>query len=129
MAKKEFIAYAGSKHIIEWYFDDDGNSQSLEYFMELDRESQKKLLYLFKRMGDFGEIADKTKFRTEGAPIYGFKPNRDRFLCFFQKGRKLIVTNAFFKKGQKLPKAERDRAVRCMDDYLERVEQGGYYDE
>ncbi len=53
---------------------------------------------LFKRMGDFGIINDKTKFRNEGDKIYAFKSQPNRFLSFFIEGRKIIVTNAFKKK-------------------------------
>jgi len=38
---------------------------------------------LFKRIGDFGKISDKTKFRNEKDGIYAFKPQPDRLLSFF----------------------------------------------
>ena len=56
--------------------------------------NQMKLLYLVKRIGDFGKISDKTKFNFEEDGIWAFKPKPDRFLSFFTSGNKIIITNA-----------------------------------
>jgi hypothetical protein len=91
---KEYLAYQGTKYTIEWYFNPNGHSQSLGYFEQLTPKRQDKLIYLFKMMADFGRISDITKFRNEGDGIYAFKPQPDRFLCFFFRGK----TNYLFKK-------------------------------
>nr|WP_198027384.1 hypothetical protein [Candidatus Paracaedibacter symbiosus] len=83
MSNREYIAYEGEKYIIEWFFTQDEKSPVLEYYTMLDRVQKIKLLILFKRMGDFGKIIDKTKFNNEDDKIYAFKPQPDRFLCFF----------------------------------------------
>ena len=57
------------------------------------------------------------------------KPQPDRYLCFFFKGRKSIVTNAFEKKFQKLPKVEKERALTAYRSYERRVIEGSYYEE
>lgn len=59
-------------------------------------------------MGEQGKFFDKTKFNYEGDGIYAFKPQPDRYLCFFFKGKKIVVTNAFCKKTQKLPMNEKE---------------------
>ena len=71
-------------------------------------------------MGDFGKILDITKFRAEGDEIYAFKPQPDRYLCFFKKGKKIIVTNAYRKSGDKIPKSEKQLAINNRADYLSR---------
>ncbi len=73
-------------------------------------------------------IQNKTIFRNEADGIYAFKPKPDRFLCFFFKGKKIIVTNAFKKKQDKLPKQEKDRALARRADYEARVKKGIYYE-
>ena len=83
---------------------------------------------LLKRMGDFGRIFDKTKFRNEGEQIFAFKPKPDRFLCFFTAGRKIIITNGFVKKSDKLPPGEKDRALRAKADFETRMKKGTYYE-
>ena len=123
------IAYEGQEFTIEWYFDAKGRSQALEYFDAQPKELQRKLLNLFRLMADHGKIFDKTKFRNEEDGIYAFKPQPDRYLCFFVKGKKIIVTNAFMKKTQKLPKNEKEHALQVYRSYWERVKEGSYYEE
>ena len=89
--KKEYIAYEGQEFTVEWYHNSSGKSLVLDYYKALDIDDRIKLLRLFKRMGDSGEIRDKTKFNSEGDKIYAFKPQPFRFLCFFFDGKKIIV--------------------------------------
>jgi phage-related protein len=123
----ELIAYEGEKFSIEWYFDLNSKSDALEYFNELPQEFQVKALALFKRFSDFGEIKDKTKFNFEGDGIFAFKPIPHRFLCFFVKGKKVIITNAFIKKSDKMPKSEKERALKRKEDYETRTKKEQYY--
>lgn len=125
----EFIAYEGEEFIIEWYYNDKGSCEVLEYLESMSESSQDKLFYLLKRMGDFGRISDITKFRNEGNSIYVFKPQPHRFLCFFTQGKKIIITNGYYKKSDKLPKEQKDRAIKYMKNYLERIKDGSYYEE
>ena len=105
------------------------NSFALEFYQELDSDRRIQFLKLVKHMGDIGQIRNKTKFRNEGDKIFAFKPKPDRFLCFFSVGKKIIITNAFTKKTDKLPKREKDRALRHMEDYLDRVKKETYYEQ
>jgi hypothetical protein len=125
----EFIAYAGHLFTIEWYFDEYSKSQALEHFEELSRDQKIQTLKLFRLMGDLGKIWDQSKFRNEGDSIYAFKPQPDRFLCFFVKGKKIIVTNGFTKKHDKLPLGEKYKALKIKNDYEKRVKKGEYYEQ
>ena len=125
----EYIAYAGEAYVIEWYFDDSGHSDVLEYFENMTDSQKRKTLMLFKRMGDFGRINDITKFRNEGNKIFAFKPQPDRYLSFFYAGSKIVLTNAFCKKTDKLPETEKDRALQRKRDYEARMKNGEYYEE
>ncbi len=125
----EYIAYDGRKYTVEWFFGRNQRSQALEYFDRLSAKEQQKLFYLIRRIADFGHISDKTKFRNEGDRIYAFKPKPSRFLSFFYHGGKVIITNAFMKKTDKLPKNEKQRAINYRNDYGTRVLQGEYYEE
>jgi phage-related protein len=128
MNKSNYIAYLGVYYTIEWYFNEKGESQAFNYYTQLSNSQKRKLLLLFKRMGDFGKINDVRKFRYEGDDIFAFKPQPDRFLSFFVKNKKLIVTNGFHKKAQKLPQNEKAKALKYRKDYLIRVEEGKYYE-
>lgn len=85
-------------------------------------------MQMFNVMGEKGQIRNKEKFRNEGDKIFAFKPQPDRFLSFFTKGKKIIVTNAFTKKQDKLPMAEKDRALARKAEYESRTQNGVYYE-
>jgi len=125
---KEYLAYEGSRFVIEWYYDNKGQSEALTFFKKQPSAQQRKLLNLLRLIGDHGKIFDETKFRNEGDKIYAFKPQPDRYLCFFFKGRKIIITNAFTKKTQKLPHGEKELALKAYQSYEERIEEGTYYE-
>ena len=127
MPNREYAIYEGAVFTIEWYHSSNGKSQALEYFESLDDRQQDRFLSLVRLMGEVGKIFNTQKFNHEGEGIYAFKPQPDRFLCFFFTGKKIIVTNAFKKKMQKLPAREKVKALKARNDYETRVESGGYY--
>ncbi len=125
----EYVAYQGDVFQIEFYYDKNGKSQSKDYALEnLDKTEIKKFLKLLEMMGDLGKIRNKEKFRNEGDKVFTFKPQPHRFFCFFFEGRKIIITNAFKKKQQKLPKEEKVRALKCKEDYENRIKKETYYE-
>jgi len=120
MDDQSCVIYKGEKYTLEWYYTKDGKSTVYDFFIESSEDLQDKLLVLLKRMGDFGKIFDITKFRNEGDGIFAFKPQPDRYLSFFTDGKKIIITNGFKKKTEKLPKNEKNIAIKYRKDYLER---------
>jgi hypothetical protein len=126
--QRQYVAYQGDEFTIEWYFDDRGCSYALEYFDALTIERKKKLIHLFKLMGDMGKIHNEEKFRYEGDQVYAFKPSQDRFLCFFFDGAKIIVVSAYEKKMPKMPVREKSRALKAKKDYEEKAQKGKYYE-
>jgi len=124
MDDKTCIIYSGEKFTVEWYYDRNGKSAAKEFYLKTSEDLQRKFLVLAKRMGDFGKIFDITKFRHEEDGIYAFKPQPDRYLSFFMDGKKIIVTNGYKKKTDKLPKNEKKIAMDYRNDYLERKNGG-----
>jgi phage-related protein len=125
--KSDCVIYVGSCFTVEWYYDEAGYSRAFEYFLSTSQVQKRKFLVLVKRIAEFGKIFDKTKFRNEGNDIYAFKPQPDRYLSFFIKDKKIIVTNGFCKKTDKLPKSEKELAIRYMEDYLNKRQEGEFY--
>jgi hypothetical protein len=128
MPKKEYIAYKGQEFQIEWYYTPEGESQALSYYLNLPPDQRRKVMMLFRMIGETGKIRDESKFKYEGDKIYAFKPQPHRFLSFFVEGKKIIVTNSFWKKQTKLPKGEKERALKCMESYKTRVKEDIYYE-
>ena len=54
--------------------------------------------------------------------------NLEDFSVFFVCNKKIIITNGFRKKQQKLPQNEKERALLCKQDYQKRLKAGTYYD-
>ncbi len=126
--EKKFIAHEGERFTIEWYFDGRGKSVALEFYRELSQSQKEKLFYLFYMLADTGKIRNEEKFRYEGDQIYAFKVSPDRFLCFFYEGARVVITNAYTKKTDKMPSKEKQRAVKSKADYTKRYNEGSYYD-
>ena len=124
----DYVAYEGEIYQIEFYFDEKGKSQPKQYMEAMEAGDVKKFVHLLQMMGDVGQIRNKEKFRSEGDKIYAFKPQPHRFLCFFISGKKIIITNAFMKKQQKLPKSQKDSALEKKLDYEARNKKGTYYE-
>jgi len=120
MDDKSCVIYRGQKFSLEWYYDENGKSIAFEYFSNSSEDLQDKFLILLKKMGDFGKIYDIAKFRNEGDGIYAFKPQPDRYLSFFTYGKKIIITNGFRKKTDKMPKNEKELAIKYRQEYFER---------
>lgn len=75
------------------------------------------------------KIYNTTKFRYEGDAIYVFKIDQDRYFSFFCKDKKIIITNAYTKKTQKMPQKEKAKALITRKNYIERCQKGTYYEE
>lgn len=122
------LLYQGQAFSIEWYCNERGDCPAREYYEGLSDDRRIKFLKLIRLMGDIGKIFDIAKFRNEGDQIFAFKSQPDRYLCFFVTGKKIIITNGFEKKSQKLPSGEKLRALKAKEDFELRVKNGTYYE-
>ena len=62
--------------------------------------------------------------------IYALKFDNNRYLNFITIDRKIIITNGFKKKTQKLGKREKEAlnfAIKAKRDYIKRVKEDTYY--
>ncbi len=127
---EEYVFYQGEKFQVEFYFNEKGELPAKEYFDSADRQVKIKLLALVKYMAKEGRLFDENKFRIveKREKIYEFKPLAKRFFNFFYEGKKIILTNAYRKKGQKVDKRELIRAISLKKDYELRVKGGIYYE-
>ena len=128
--EEDYVFYQGEKYSIEFYFTEKGELPVKEYFDSLERHVQIKLLTLAKYLAEYGRLFDETKFRIveKNEKIYEFKPMSERFFSFFYTGKKIIITNAYRKKGQKVNTRELAKAISSKKDYEFRVKGGVYYE-
>jgi len=126
---EDYIFYQGEKFQVEFFFNEKCELPAKQYFDSSGRQVQVKLLALVKYIAENGKLFDDTKFRLvdKKQKIYEFKSKAERFFNFFYKGRKIIITNAYSKKGQKVNQRELDKAINLKKDYEARIKGGDYY--
>lgn len=98
------------EHFIDFYKVLDSNAKAkFQYALELIKQVEhipKKFLAPVKGYGGLFEI------RIE------YQSNIYRIFCCFDKGKLVILFNAFQKKTQKTPKKEIEKAIRLKEEYF-----------
>lgn len=127
--KEDYIFYQGEKFQVEFYFTETGKIPAIEYLDQTSLDVKVKLAALVKYIAEHGKIFDITKFRLVDSQekIFEFKPVGHRFFNFFYEGRKIIITNGYMKKSQKVSRKDLERARKIKRDYIYRVTGGSYY--
>ena len=130
LKKENYIFYQGEKFQVEFYFTETGTIPAKEYLENANLNVKTKLAALVKYIAEHGKLYDITKFRSVDPKekIYEFKPVGHRFFNFFYEGGKIIITNAYMKKSQKLSRKDLEKAKMIKKDYINRVKGGTYYE-
>ena len=128
--KEDYIFYQGEKLQVEFYFTETGEMPAKEYLEKESLEVKVKLAALVKYIAGHGGLFNKTKFRKVDSKekIFEFKPTNHRFFSFFYEGQKIIITNAYRKKTQKVNKRNLEKVRNMKITYTGRVKEGGYYE-
>lgn len=113
-------------YTVEYYELEDGTRPAEGFILSLDLKMRAKIfaaLELLEIKGP-GLREPFSKSLEDGIFEVRAKQGSDisRVLYFFVVGRKVILTNGFVKKTQKIPPRELDRAKRYRADYLRRKE-------
>lgn len=110
------VACRGERKTIIWA-EVSGASPAREYFEELTPADKVKILALFERMAEHGQIRNEQKFRKEEGSIWAFKSFQHRLYCFFD-GTDVVVTNGVRKKSNRASREDLQRANRIRSEYL-----------
>jgi phage-related protein len=90
-----------------------------EFIDGLEKQDQKKVIALLKRLADHGMPANEQKFRKlKGLDIWELKSFQARIFCFFDIGKIVILTHGFSKKSNETPTEEITKAVRFQKEYI-----------
>ena len=135
MKEKRILVYSGKYRIVEFYKDIRNNIPALDYYKTLTKREKAELYALLRRLTDRppGEFLPETKYRVEDKEnsIYALKFGNNRYLNFTTSAKKIIITNGFKKKTQKLGKREKKSikfAIKAREDYFIRLKEGIYYE-
>ena len=106
---------------IEFYKDTKGKCPTIEFLDELQTKVRAKVVKWIDKLKEEGPnlprpYADTVRDKIRELRV-GFGSNEYRFLYFFFK-RRIIITNGFLKKTDKVPEGEIERAERYMKDFL-----------
>lgn len=125
MSSAKALAVAGEKFTVEWATDSRDRMPALEYFNTLKKEERQRLMMLFKRLADNGDIANREHFKClgeKGERLWEFKHFQLRFLGDYRSGRRFVIAHGLRKKRDELDPAAIARAKRILDEHDEREE-------
>lgn len=109
---------------LTFYEKDNGDCPVSEFLAELNPVMRYKLMHSLDLLEIYGNKpkGDITKFLDDGIFEVRAQNKTDisRILFFFDKNRKIVLTNGFIKKTQRLPSSELETAKRYRADYLKR---------
>jgi phage-related protein len=117
MARK--VIYAGRRFQIAFARDAAGRFPGEEFFDSLDKASQAKVMALFQIAGDLGSFQNPEKFGDLGGGLFEFKSFQIRMpFGYAAKPERgvIVISHGFYKKKDKTPKEEIERARRILDE-------------
>ncbi len=112
---------------IIFYEDSRGNKPVLEFINRLKKSKGKdskirlnKLLLYIKILLNVGTRAGEEYIKHLEGDIWELRPLRDRIFFAGIKGGKYVLLHHYFKKTQKTPRREIEKAKREWEDFKER---------
>lgn len=118
MSIERRMAYSGVMFRIAFARDRDGSNPAEEFFDQLPKADQAKLVNLFRILGDHGKHSNPEKFGDLGEGLYEFKSFQVRMPFAYAKNEKglVLISHGFIKKSPKTPKAEIERAKTILSE-------------
>lgn len=118
MAPIRTVVYRGRVFDIAFARNLSGASPAEEFFNDLARPEQAKLMALFKMLADSepGRVLNPEKFGRLGDGLFEFKSFQIRmpYLYASNEKRTVIISHGFFKKKDKAPTSEIERARKIL---------------
>ena len=112
---------------IEIYEDKNGNSEVIDYFMQLQKSKSKedrikanKIRMYMRLLQEYGLALKEPYIKNLSKNIWELRPLKDRFLFAYWTGNKFIILSHFTKNTQKTPRNEIEKAERLLREFWER---------
>ena len=120
-----YMSYNMDMWIVDFYERENGDCPVEEFiYNTLEKKLQSKTLATVDQLKILGNLLGEPKSKHLDDGIFELRmqvaTNSARILYFFYVDRKIILTNGFIKKTNKLPKSELDKAKRYREDYIRR---------
>lgn len=96
----------------------------IEFYIAQDKKVQEEIEYAFKLIGTVDRVPEKfMKYIENTDGLYEirikYRSNIFRIFCCFDKGRIIILFNAFQKKVQRTPKKEIEKGLKLKQEYFQ----------
>ena len=93
-----------------------------EFFVKQREKVRTKIIWTFDLIEEVDKVPEtylKHIESTDGLYEIRIQQSSDifRIFCFFDKGKIVVLANAFQKKTQKTPKKEIEKALKIMEEY------------
>ncbi len=95
----------------------------IEFYLEQNEKVQEKIKYVLELIKQVEKVPENfLKHLTNTNGLYEirieYQSNIYRIFCCFDKGKLVVLFNAFQKKTQKTPKKEIEKALKLMEEYF-----------
>lgn len=119
---------------IEFYEDESGYSEIVEYIKNLQKKSIgskesriqfNKIVAYFDLLEEMGTRVGEPVTKHLDGDIWELRPLKHRFLYAYYENGKFIILHHFIKKSKKLPKRELEQAKGKLKNWMERVSGNG----
>ena len=124
--QNERVAARGTWGTVEWALDARRAMPAREFFLTLGASDQAKMLALFQRLAEAGQIWNREKFKGLGGKhgLWEFKSFQVRMLGDFRPNHRFLVAHGLIKKQDNLSPSDILIAMRVLAEN-DAVEKGG----
>jgi hypothetical protein len=95
-----------------------GSCEAEDFLNELSDKEKSKITPLLQYTANNGLLRNEQKFKNVSDDIFEFKGFQSRLLCFFDKGKMIIISHGCIKKRDKLDPAEIKKARKRKEEYF-----------
>jgi len=95
-----------------------GTCEAENFLYELSDKEKAKITPLLHYTVNNGLLRNEQKFKHIGDDLFEFKGFQSRILCFFDKGKLVILSHGCIKKRDKLDPSEIKKARKRKEDYF-----------
>ncbi len=91
------------------------------FLSQLPKKLEAKVIYELENLEIYGNCLTMPHSKALGNGLFELRAiqgnNHARVLYFFDKGKIIVITNAYVKKGRKLDKSVLDKAIDIKNEY------------
>ena len=118
------VVAKGAWGSVLWAVDAAGRRPAKDFYEGLSSQNQAKVLALFQRLAEVGQVSNREKFKQlgpkageQGKGLWEFKSHQIRMIGDFKPGYRFFLAHGTIKKQDRLDKADIERAVRILREH------------